>query len=193
MQKTLVILSGLPGTGKTVLANLVAHRLRIPLLSIDDVVAAIPPQMRRHADPFWEDMIRILLNLVEYQLERGFSVVVDSVFMGEDRYWAYEIADRTEAAFRPIYTYLSDERIWEERVRQRVATAPPEIRDKIATWESIQEQRKHFHPWKPESALFVDGVHSIEDSLEKVLRYITTAEMVLEPLWADSRNHSHLR
>jgi predicted kinase len=182
MRKTLVILSGLPGTGKTVLADLVAHRLRIPLLSIDDVVAAIPHHMSRHADPFWEDMIRILLNLVEYQLERGFSVVVDSVFMGKDRYCAYEIAGRTEAAFRPIYTYLSDERMWEERVRQRVETAPPEIRDQVATWERILEQRKHFHPWKPESALFVDGVNAVDANLEQVLAFIIADDVSLEPL-----------
>ena len=85
MNKTLAIFSGLPGTGKTTLAHLAAHKLRIPLLAIDDVVAAIPEHMSRHADPFWEDMVDILLNLVEFQLEQGFSVIVDSVFMGEDR------------------------------------------------------------------------------------------------------------
>jgi predicted kinase len=188
MKKTLVIFSGLPGTGKTTLAHLVAHRLRIPLLSIDDVVAAIPNHMSRHADPFWEDMIRILLNLVECQLEQGFSVVVDSVFMGEDRYQAYEIAGRHEAAFRPIYAYLSDERIWEKRVHQRVETAPIEIRDKVATWERIQAQSKHFHPWKPGTALFVDGVNSVEVNLDEVLRFITTAEGGLEPLHGGSGN-----
>jgi predicted kinase len=185
MKKTLVIFSGLPGTGKTALAHLVAHKLRIPLLSIDDVVAAIPHHMSRHADPFWEDMICILLSLVEYQLEQGFSVVVDSVFMGEDRYQAHEIAGRHEAAFRPICTYLSDEKVWEERVRQRVERAPLGIRDKIATWERIQEQRKHFQPWKPGSALFVDGVNPVETNLEKVLGYITAAKVALEPLRAD--------
>ena len=182
MKKTLVIFSGLPATGKTTLAHLAAHTLRIPLLGIDDVVAAIPDHMSRHADPFWEDMIRILLNLVEFQLEQGFSVVVDSVFMGEDRYQAYEIAGRHAAAFRPIYTHLSDEGIWEQRVRQRVETAPLEIKDKVATWERIQEQRKYFRPWKPESALFVDGVNSVETNLDQVLRFITATDISLEPL-----------
>jgi predicted kinase len=182
MNKTLVIFSGLPGTGKTTLALLAAHTLRIPLLGIDDVVAAIPDHMSRHANPFWEDMIQILLNLVEFQLEQGFSVVVDSVFMGEDRYQAHKIAGRYAAAFRPVYTYLSDEAVWEERVRQRVETAPVEIKDKVATWERIQEQRKYFHPWKPESALFVDGVNSVEANLDKVLAFITANEVSLESL-----------
>jgi predicted kinase len=180
MKKTLVIFSGLPGTGKTTLAHLAAHKLRIPLLGIDDVVAAIPEHMSQHANPFWEDMIHILLNLVEFQLEQGFSVIVDSVFMGEDRHQAYEIASRQAAAFRPIYTHLSDEEIWRDRVQQRIEEFPLEIRDRVATWERIQEQRKYFWPWKSESALFVDGVNTIETNLEQVLAFITTDNASLE-------------
>jgi predicted kinase len=181
MKKTLVIFSGLPGTGKSKLAHLLAQRLRIPLLSIDDVVSAIPPHMSRHADPVWEDMISILLNLVEGQLKQGFSVVVDSVFMGDDRYQAYELAIKHNEAYRPIYTFLSDEKIWQERVRQRVEASPPEIRDMVATWERIQEQSKHFHPWKPGTVLVVDAVNSIETNFNEVLRYVTKAELELEP------------
>jgi Holliday junction resolvasome RuvABC ATP-dependent DNA helicase subunit len=71
MKKTLVIFSGLPGTGKTTLAQLLAQRLHIPLLRIDDIVSSIPPHMSRHADPFWEDMISILLNLLSVNLSKG--------------------------------------------------------------------------------------------------------------------------
>jgi predicted kinase len=185
MKKTLVIFSGLPGTGKTVLARLVAHRLRIPLLSIDDVVSAIPDHMSLHADPYWKDMVGILLGLVECQLEQDFSVVVDSVFMGEDRLRAYELAGKHQALFRPIYTHLSDERLWEDRVRRRAEAVPLEIKDKVATWERIQEQRKQFRPWEPGTALFVDGVNSVETNLDQVLRFITPSDVILRPLQAD--------
>lgn len=182
MKKTLVIFSGLPGTGKTTLAYKAAHKLRVPLLAIDDVVNAVPEHMIRHANPYWEDMIDILLGLVEAQVAQGFSVVVDSVFMGEDRVQAYEIATRHGAAFRPIYTYVSDEALWEERIRLRVETAPDEIRDKIATWERIQEQRKYFTPWKRNSALFVDGINSVEANLDQVIDYVTAPDVELELL-----------
>jgi len=122
--------------------------------------------------------MRILLNLVEYQLEQDFSVVVDSVFMGGDRNQAHEIADRHEAALRPIYTYLSDERIWEERVRRRLEKAPLEVRGKVATWERIQEQREYFQPWKPGSVLSVDGVNSVETNLGQAPRFVTTSAFI---------------
>ncbi len=172
MKKTLIIFSGLPGTGKSTLAQLIVEKLQISLLGIDDVVSAIPPHMAKHADPYWDDMISVLLNLVESQLRVGLSVMVDSVFMGEDRNQAREIAHRTKAAFRPIYTYVSDERVWEERVTRRVEMAPPEIKAYVATWERIQEQRKHFYPWKPGDALFVDGINPIETNLNTVLNFI---------------------
>jgi predicted kinase len=182
MKTTLIIFSGLPGTGKSTLARLAAQKLRIPLLGIDDVVSFIPSHMSRHAQPYWDDMIGILLKLVESQLELGLSVIVDSVFMGEDRAQAAAIARRHEAIFRPIYTYLSDERVWAERVRQRVATAPPEIKAEVTTWERIRDQRKSFYPWKPGSALFVGGVSSVETNLNQVLEFVTAAKVALKPL-----------
>jgi AAA+ superfamily predicted ATPase len=52
---TLTIFSGLPGTGKTTLARLVAAHLHLPLVPLDDIVDIIPPHMGAHAQPFWQD------------------------------------------------------------------------------------------------------------------------------------------
>jgi predicted kinase len=179
MKTTLVIFSGLPGTGKTTLATSAARELQVPLLRIDDVVESIPQHMRRHADPFWWEMIGILLNLVEAQLKLGISVIVDSVFMGDDRSQALEIAKKYNAAFRPIHTFVSDETIWEQRVRQRVLDFPE---DEPATWERIQIQRRDFVLWKPNSALFVDAIRPVEENRRKVMEFITASEVKLNAL-----------
>jgi len=42
MQNKLVIFPGLPGTGKSTLAERLARELRWPLLRIDDVVMDVP-------------------------------------------------------------------------------------------------------------------------------------------------------
>lgn len=128
--------------------------------------------MRDHAQPFWDDMIGIMLNLAEAQLKIGLSVVIDSVFMGDDRNAARQIAARHNARFRAIYTFVSDENLWRERVIHRIETAPPE--DEPATWERIQVQRQSFQAWQPNEALFVDALESLENNFKKVIHFIST-------------------
>jgi len=108
-QLTFVIFSGLPGTGKSTLANRLARDLRWPLLRIDDVAGNVPSDADYH---FWDEKILILLTIAEEQLKLGVSVIADSVFMGADRVHAQEIASKHSAIFRPIYCFVSDEATW---------------------------------------------------------------------------------
>jgi len=116
-QPTLTIFSGLPGTGKSTLANRLARELRWPVLRIDDVAGDVPVD----ADfRFWDEKILVLLTIVEEQLKLGVSVIADSVFMGTDRLQAQEMAARHGANFRPVYCFVSDEKEWKKRVTERL-------------------------------------------------------------------------
>ena len=126
MNPTLIIFSGLPGTGKTTLARLAALQLRVPLVRLDDLLDFIPSHMLKHANPFWDDLMQIVLHLAEAQVALRLNVIIDAVFMGSDRILAQDIALRHHAAFRPIYTYVSDEQLWRTRVIERRTIAPPE-------------------------------------------------------------------
>ena len=179
MQSTLVIFSGLPGTGKSVLSDRLARELRWPVLRIDDVALKVPDG----ADfRYWDEQILILLTIVETQLELGISVIADSVFMNADRVHAQEIAARHKALFRPVYCFVSDEKLWEQRVTERAN----ELQDaSVSTWQRVQHQRKWFAPWKEKTALFVDSTISEEHNYPEVKRFVLDQNMVCDPLKVD--------
>ncbi len=173
---TLVIFSGLPGTGKSTLAERSAHELRLPLLCIDDVVDKVP----ENADfSFWDSKISVLLNLVETQLKLDLDVIVDSVFMNMDRHHAQALARKYQARFMPIHVFMSDEKLWKERVTSRYNEL--DIPD-AATWERIQQQRRHFRKWEPGTALFIDSVEPVERNLVKVLDFLSNWDAKVKPL-----------
>jgi len=185
---TLVIFSGLPGVGKSTLANRLARELRWPLLCIDDVVGEIPA----NADvAFWDSKVAVLLDITASQLRLGLSVIVDSVFMNTDRLHAQHLAHEHGARFRPLYVFVSDDKIWEQRVTARYN----ELQHKdVATWERIQYQRGHFRNWEPGTALFVDTLHAAEQNYADVLRFVTNENILLQPLaeapWAVGKYHA---
>ncbi len=173
MNTTFVIFSGLPGTGKSSLANRLARELRWPLLRIDDVAGNVPA----NADfRFWDEKILVLLNIAEAQLDLG--VRADSVFMGADRLHAQEIAHKHGALFRPVYCFVSDESLWEERVNVRAK----HLLVPAAAWEQIEHQRQWFVPWQPGTGLFVDAVTSVERNYIRVLEFVASQEIALGPL-----------
>ena len=173
---TLVIFSGLPGTGKSTLANKLARELKWPLLRIDDVVNSIPENA---GVKFWNLQVETLLTLTEAQLEIGLNVVVDSVFMNTDRQHAQALAQKHQAHFRPIYTFMSDEQIWEQRITTRFTEMNNPA---VSTWERIQIQRGHFRTWEPDTALFVDAVNPAEKNYEAVLNFVTSEIVDIKPL-----------
>src|SRR5262245_39732822 len=174
--KTLVIFSGLPGTGKSTLANRLARELHWPLLCIDDVVGEVP---ENPGIPFWDSKVEILLRLTEVQLEVGLSVIVDSVFMNMDRNHAQELARKHNARFRPVYIFISDDKVWKQRVTARY----DEMNNKdVATWDRIQHQRKRFRDWEPNTALFIDSLDPVNQNCEMILNFVTKENVHLKPL-----------
>ena len=172
----LVIFSGLPGAGKSTLADRLARELRWPLLRIDDLVLHVPED----AGPaFWDEKVLVLLTLAEAQLSLGLSVIVDSVFMGLDRVHAQELARTCGAAFRPIYCFVSDEALWRQRVTERAEMLQNPA---VATWARILHQREHFDEWDADAALFVDAVAPLAQNHAKVREYVTGRNAPLKRL-----------
>jgi predicted kinase len=167
MDPALILVSGLPGCGKTTLARRVAGTLRAPLFAKDRVQRVLRDHVPGAA-PL--DGYRLLLDLADEQLALGLSVVLDAVFpLDGFRAAAREIAAHHDAAFRPVYCFCSDEAVWRARMDARVQYVPGW--DPVG-WDEVERLRPLYQPWAPGAALFVDAVQSIDENLQHVLRYL---------------------
>ena len=164
----LILLSGLPGCGKTTLAHRLAKDLRIPLFAKDHLQSALRRQglaSRSGAEGY-----RMILDLAEAQLSLGVSVILDAVFPKVGfRREAEEIAHCHGAMLRPIYCYCSDEALWQERMTGREQLVPDWS---PVGWEEVVRLRGDFQAWQPKEALFLDAVRPVEENFVQAKTWI---------------------
>ena len=174
MQTTLILFSGLAGTGKSTLAHGVAHELQIPVISFDYFIDyALPRHMMTNPGNWTnQDVFEMMNKLAEQQLSLGVSVILDAVYFSkESRDVVHAVAEKCNAHYRVIHTVCSDEDVWRERVIKRVDNASAE--ETPAQWETILAELGAYDPWDESEAVFVDAIHPVAVNLQKVKNYLS--------------------
>jgi predicted kinase len=166
----LIVLSGLPATGKTALAAAVARELGAVLLSVDPVDSALlsvgfvepgPPGLAAYA---------VVGALAELNLGLGATVVVDAVnSVGEAKTFWIELARRSGARLLAVETILSDLHVHRERLAGRVR----ELSIAEPTWEAVILRRDEWVAW-PFAPLIVDSVEPFAMNVVRVLEAART-------------------
>jgi predicted kinase len=120
MGRVLVVMSGLPGTGKSAIADALGHELGAPVLSVDPIEAAI---WRCGIAPSFETGVaayEVAAVLAEHQLSLGLTAIVDSVSSVEvARDMWRQAASRAGAQPRVIEVVCSDEHAHRQRLARR--------------------------------------------------------------------------
>jgi predicted kinase len=165
----LVVVSGLPCTGKSAVAEHLARTLGAALLSKDIFEAALwRSGITRESGAGWATYEQ-LGAVAESQLRLDMPVVLDSVAPNERIRSAWrDLASRTGARFIAIECICADESVHRSRLDGRIRGIPgwPEV-----TWEQVVEVRSRYEPWTSER-LVLDAIRPIDENLAAAEAYV---------------------
>jgi predicted kinase len=169
MERVLVVLSGLPGSGKSAIADELGRRLRAPVLSVDPIEAAI---WRSGIAPSFETGVaayEVGAVLAEHELRLGLPVIVDAVNSLEVAREMWRRAARQAGVpTRVIEVICSDPEQHRSRLATRVRTIDgfPE-----PTWDAVIARRGEWEEWR-EDRLVLDSIEPLTDNVDRAVSYV---------------------
>jgi predicted kinase len=168
----LIVFTGLPGSGKSSIAEAAARELGIPVFAKDWLEAMLIRCELKPAEngpPLGSAGYQLLTTLAERQLRLGQSVILDSVASTVSIHAEWRaLAQAYQAAWRVIECICSDEVAHRDRlkVRQRGIPGWHEL-----DWSVVERVRVYYAPWD-EERLILDAVHPLEENVAAALRYL---------------------
>ncbi len=165
----LIVFSGLPGTGKSKLAEVTASQLFMPVFAKDWLEATLLNVGFERTDRLGYAGYDLLTMLDRRQLSLGQSVILDSVASFERirEVWR-NLAHEFGAEWRVVECVCSDEAVHRKRLhgRQRIIPGWHEL-----TWADVDQVRDYYEPWVGDR-LMVDAVRPFAENLRAVLTYL---------------------
>jgi predicted kinase len=164
----LIIISGLPGSGKSTVAESLAEKLSVPLFSVDPIESSIIKSGIKRSFETGLAAYLVAEALAGEQLKCGLSVIIDAVSpVQEARDMWHNLAHKQNATLIIIECVL-DKELHKERLASRTRNMHgiPEV-----TWEDVENRRKQYVPWK-EERFVLDTANTHEKYIKEALDYI---------------------
>jgi predicted kinase/8-oxo-dGTP pyrophosphatase MutT (NUDIX family) len=165
----LIVVSGLPGTGKTTVAEHIGRSMNATVISLAWLLGALRSSEIGNSARSAELAYDLLSRIAEHQLRLGRSVVLDSMAgsMAIRERWR-RLAIHYAARLQIIECVCSDATVHRQRVDARRGEIPdwPD-----PDWSHVERMSSRYEPWHGER-LVIDGVDPIDENLEQVAAYV---------------------
>ena len=167
----MIVFSGLPGTGKSSLAEAVGRRFGIPVFAKDWLEASL---LQSELKPTSRDKslgyagYELLTILAKRQLMLGQSVILDSVAATKTiRAEWRRLAKRYQAEWRVIECICSVESVHRVRLKIRKRGIPGWHELK---WSEVERVKNYYMPWRQDH-LVLDMANPFEENFSKARAY----------------------
>ncbi|GAJ12204.1 unnamed protein product, partial [marine sediment metagenome] len=178
----LIITTGLVGSGKTALAQALAGRLGLIIISSDITrkrLAAIPETEHRfegfgtgiYSPEFSKKTYQAMFDEARSILAEGGSVIIDASFTeSQERLKAKRLAQEAKARF-----FIVECTLGEELARKRLAQRLKQVSVSDGRWEIYQQQKKRYKAVlevPPHNHLVVDSAQPVNKGIRQVIERV---------------------
>ena len=165
----LIVFTGLPGTGKSSLAEAVGRELGIPVFAKDWLEATLRRSGIEPTKELGYAGYELLTTLAQRQLQLGQSAILDSVASFERiRTRWRELAAQYQAQWRVIECVCSAETAHRARLAARQRDIPGWYE---LTWEEVERVKTYYAAWQDER-LTLDAVNPLAENIAAALSYV---------------------
>jgi len=167
VRPALVVISGLPGTGKSYFGQRLARRWPFVVLESDALRRTLYPSPDYSPQESWR-LFKAVHLLIEQLLEKGVSVILDATNLAErHREYLYSIAERRDVRLVLVRVEAPPE-VVRQRLKARVETAQANSEADWGVYRKMRPSlerisRKHYA---------VDTSRDITPVLDKIIREV---------------------
>ncbi|MET9629562.1 AAA family ATPase [Lentzea sp. NPDC006480] len=163
-----VLIAGIPGTGKSTLAESLARTLRRPIVSMDWVQGTLT-QFPELSDETARALVDLnIVALIARHVQLGVDVIVDVAgHTREARAQVRELVERLGGVFVGVECVCSDEGVHRSRVEGRSRGIPgwyPTV-----PWTHVERMRGLWEPWEDDHLVLDSAVETVDSSVKRVL------------------------